>query len=245
MRTTAATALTAALLAVQVLLAAAGAAAQPFVRLGTDAGPILLVLTPETTPHHVANFTHLCRTGFYDGTAFHRVIPGFMIQGGDPNSKDADRANDGQGGPGWRDVLDADELALLDRARAAIAAKGYALAGDQALLNAEFNAVHHERGVLSMARAADPNSAGSQFFICVADVAHLDNKYTAFGRVVTGLDVVDAIVASPRDRSDNPLQARRLLKAEVIDAAAGLTADERAAWEALPRGAGVPAAVVR
>ena len=240
MRTTVAFALTAAL-----VLSAAAVGAQPFVRLDTEAGPILLVLTPETAPHHVANFAHLCRTGFYDGTAFHRVIPGFMIQGGDPNSRNADRADDGQGGPGWRDVLDADELALFERVRAAIAAKGYALAGDQALLNAEFNAAHHERGVLSMARAADPNSAGSQFFICVADVSHLDNKYTVFGKVVTGLETVDAIVASPRDRSDNPLQARRILKAVVIDDEAGLTADERAAWEAGKSGAGAPAAVTR
>ncbi len=241
MRTPVLTALTAAL----VLSAAAGAGAQPFVRLATEAGPILLALTPETAPHHVANFTHLCRTGFYDGTTFHRVIPGFMIQGGDPNSKDADRTNDGQGGPRWRDVLGADELALFERARAAVAARGYALAGDQALLNAEFNATRHVRGVLSMARAADPNSAGSQFFICVADVAHLDNKYTAFGRVVSGLETVDAIVATPRDRSDNPLQAQRILGAVVIDDAAGLTADERAAWEALPRGGAAPAAVAR
>jgi peptidyl-prolyl cis-trans isomerase B (cyclophilin B) len=240
MRPIAATVLTAAL-----LLLAAAACAQPFVRLSTDAGTILLALTPETAPHHVANFTHLCRTGFYNGTTFHRVIPGFMIQGGDPNSKDADRANDGQGGPLWKDVLTAAELAKLTSDPAAIKAKGYTPGGGQAQLNAEFNATHHARGVLSMARSSDPNSAGSQFFICVADVSHLDGKYTAFGKVVTGLDTVDAIVKSPRDRADNPLKAQHIIEAKVIDDVAGLTTAERTAWEALRRGASAPAAVTR
>ncbi len=241
MRPIAAIALTVAL----VLFAAAAASAQPFVRLKTDAGPILLVLTPETAPHHVANFAHLCRSGFYNGTTFHRVIPGFMIQGGDPNSKDADRANDGQGGPLWKDVLTAAELPLLTSDPAAIKAKGYTPGGGKAQLNAEFNATHHARGVLSMARSSDPNSAGSQFFICVADAANLDRKYTAFGKVVTGLGTVDAIVTTPRDRADNPLKAQHLLEAQVIDDVAGLTAAERTAWDAMRHGAAAPAAVTR
>ncbi|MDH4184557.1 MAG: peptidylprolyl isomerase, partial [Nitrospinota bacterium] len=111
---------------------------------------------------------------FYDGTTFHRVIPGFMIQGGDPNSKDAgNRSLHGTGGPGYT-------------------------------VPAEFNARSHKRGIVSMARSQSPDSAGSQFFICVADSVFLDGKYTVFGEVVEGMDVADKIVAEPRDRNDNP-----------------------------------------
>ncbi len=129
----------------------------------------------DAAPKHVENFKKLARDGFYDGTAFHRVIPGFMIQGGDPNSKDDDRSNDGTGGPGYT-------------------------------IDAEFNSIKHERGILSMARSQDPNSAGSQFFICVADAAFLDGKYTVFGRVTEGMDVVDKIVSAKRDPRDNPIE---------------------------------------
>ena len=127
-------------------------------------GNIVIVLLPVVAPKHVENFIKLSKDGFYDGTTFHRVIPGFMIQGGDPNSKDNDRSNDGMGGPGYT-------------------------------INAEFNEISHKRGILSMARSNDPNSAGSQFFIVVKDSTQLDRQYTVFGRVTEGMDVADKIVS--------------------------------------------------
>lgn len=136
-------------------------------------GAIVLRFYPDSAPNHVANFCKLAKEQFYDGTTFHRVIPGFMIQGGDPNSKRPDRSLHGTGGPGYR-------------------------------VKAEFNKKPHKRGVLSMARAQDPDSAGSQFFICVADALFLDGQYTAFGEVVSGMDVVDRIVNVKRDGRDNP-----------------------------------------
>jgi peptidyl-prolyl cis-trans isomerase B (cyclophilin B) len=142
--------------------------------IDTNLGRIVVRFFPGKAPGHVKNFEKLARKGFYNGTKFHRVIPGFMIQGGDPNSKDSDRTNDGMGGPGYQ-------------------------------INAEFNDIHHGPGVLSMARSSDPNSAGSQFFIMVADNAGLDHQYTAFGKVVSGMDVVNKIVSLPRDPNDNPL----------------------------------------
>jgi peptidyl-prolyl cis-trans isomerase B (cyclophilin B) len=132
-------------------------------------GTIRLEFLPDKAPGHVENFKKLARQGFYDGTTFHRVIPGFMIQGGDPNSKDRDPRNDGQGGPGYS-------------------------------IKAEFNDTPHARGVLSMARSQNPDSAGSQFFIVHQDANHLDGQYTAFGRVIEGMDVVDAITATERDQ---------------------------------------------
>ncbi|RMH09095.1 MAG: peptidylprolyl isomerase [Nitrospirae bacterium] len=138
-------------------------------------GEIVLRFFPDVAPRHVANFLKLAREGFYDGTTFHRVIPGFMIQGGDPNSRNLDRSTHGTGGPGYR-------------------------------LEAEFNDRPHKRGTLSMARAQDPHSAGSQFFICVADCAFLDGQYTVFGEVISGMDVVDRIVQVKRDSRDNPLE---------------------------------------
>jgi peptidyl-prolyl cis-trans isomerase B (cyclophilin B) len=142
--------------------------------LDTSQGTIVLAFLPEKAPGHVKNFKDLTAKGFYDGTKFHRVIPGFMIQGGDPYSKTDDRSRHGTGGPGYQ-------------------------------IKAEFNDTPHLRGVLSMARAQDPDSAGSQFFICVKDSRFLDNQYTAFGCVVQGIDVADKIVALPRDGRDNPL----------------------------------------
>ncbi len=139
----------------------------------TKFGNIELKFFPDVAPNHVNNFIELAKKGFYDGTTFHRVIPGFMIQGGDPNSKNADKATHGMGGPGYT-------------------------------VKAEFSSRPHKRGILSMARAADPNSAGSQFFICVADAPFLDRQYTVFGEVVSGMDVVDKIVSQPRDSRDNP-----------------------------------------
>ncbi len=140
---------------------------------GESWGEILLKFYLEHAPNHVKNMVKLANDKFYDGTTFHRVIPGFMIQGGDPNSKSLDRSSHGTGGPGYR-------------------------------VAAEFNKQPHKRGVLSMARAQDPDSAGSQFFICVADANFLDGQYTAFGEVVSGMDTVDRIVAVKRDDRDNP-----------------------------------------
>ena len=143
--------------------------------LETSMGKITFELLPDVAPNHVENFKKLARSGFYDGTTFHRVIPSFMIQGGDPNSKDEDRSNDGRGGPGYT-------------------------------IDAEFSDMKHVRGIVSMARASDPNSAGSQFFIVVKDAPNLDNLYTVFGKVIEGLDVVDQIVSVPRDGNDNPIK---------------------------------------
>lgn len=139
----------------------------------TKLGDIKIKFFPDVAPNHVNNFIELSKKGFYNGTSFHRVIPNFMIQGGDPNSKDKNRARHGTGGPGYT-------------------------------VKAEFSKKPHKRGVLSMARSAHPDSAGSQFFICVADVSHLDGQYTVFGEVVEGMDAVDKIVSQPRDRRDNP-----------------------------------------
>jgi peptidyl-prolyl cis-trans isomerase B (cyclophilin B) len=141
----------------------------------TKFGKIELKFFPEVAPNHVNNFIDLAKKGFYDGTTFHRVIPGFMIQGGDPNSKDPDRKKHGMGGPGFA-------------------------------VKAEFNQTPHKRGILSMARSSDPDSAGSQFFICVADAPFLDRQYTAFGQVTSGMEVADKIVSQPRDKQDNPLE---------------------------------------
>jgi len=139
----------------------------------TSLGDITLKFFPEVAPNHVNNFIELAKKGFYNGTTFHRVIPGFVIQGGDPNSKDPDRSKHGMGGPGYQ-------------------------------LKAEFNKKPHRRGTLSMARSGHPDSAGSQFFICVADVPSLDGQYTVFGEVTKGIEVADKIVSLPRDRNDNP-----------------------------------------
>ncbi len=143
--------------------------------IDTKFGKITIRFFPEDAPNHVENFKKLANSGFYNGTTFHRVIPGFMIQGGDPNTKDDDRSNDGMGGPGYT-------------------------------VNAEFNTRSHQRGIVSMARAADPNSAGSQFFICVVPSTFLDRNYTVFGEVIDGMDVADKIVSIPRDSRDNPIE---------------------------------------
>ncbi len=138
-----------------------------------DLGTITLEFYPSRAPNHVEKFKKLAREGFYDGTKFHRVIPGFMIQGGDPNTKGDDVQTWGTGGPGYE-------------------------------IDAEFNDAPHLRGTLSMARSQDPNSAGSQFFICVDRSAFLDGQYTVFGKVLEGMDVADKIVNSPRDGNDRP-----------------------------------------
>lgn len=137
-------------------------------------GTIELETLPDVAPKHSQNFDELVSTGAYDGTAFHRVIPGFMIQGGDPNSVNKPRETWGYGDPSQKRV------------------------------SAEFNSTSHKRGIISAARSQDPNSASSQFFICVADASFLDGQYSVFGRVTSGMDIADKIVNSPRDRSDNP-----------------------------------------
>jgi peptidyl-prolyl cis-trans isomerase B (cyclophilin B) len=142
--------------------------------LQTNLGRIVLRFLTGKAPNHVQNFKNLAREGFYDGTKFHRVIPGFMVQGGDPNSRSENRAIHGTGGPPNR-------------------------------VKAEFNDTRHVRGIVSAARSSDPDSAGSQFFLMVANSPHLDGQYSAYGEVVEGMDVVDKIVALPRDSRDNPL----------------------------------------
>jgi len=151
----------------------------------TKFGDITLKFFPDVAPDHVKNFMELAQKGFFDGTTFHRVIPKFMIQGGDPNTRNPDRTKHGMGGPGHT-------------------------------LKAEFNKKSHKRGTLSMARSAHPDSAGSQFFICVADASFLDGKYTVFGEVVTGMEVVDKIVDQPRDGNDNP-KDRIEMKVDIVD----------------------------
>lgn len=141
---------------------------------GESWGIIQLKFFPEVAPNHAKNLVKLAGEGFYNGTTFHRVIPGFMIQGGDPNSKNPDRSRHGTGGPGYK-------------------------------VKAEFNQRPHSRGTLSMARSQDPDSAGSQFFICVADAGFLNGQYTVFGEVVSGMETVDRIVNASRDGNDNPL----------------------------------------
>ncbi|WP_404422064.1 peptidylprolyl isomerase [Nibricoccus sp. IMCC34717] len=134
--------------------------------LKTNFGEMTIAFWPDVAPKTVENFKKLAREGFYDGTAFHRIIKGFMIQGGCPNTRVGANGIPGTGGPGYK-------------------------------LKAEFNAKAHVRGVLSMARAQDPNSAGSQFFICHGDARFLDRQYTAFGELVAGDDVLDRIASVP------------------------------------------------
>lgn len=161
-------------------------AAEPTAVIETKFGNISIEFLSDRAPNHVANFIELAKSGFYDGTIFHRVIPGFMIQGGDPNTKSPDTSKYGTGGPGYT-------------------------------VNAEFNNTPHTRGILSMARSRNPNSAGSQFFIVVRDSTFLDRKYTVFGRVTEGMDVADKIVSQPRDNRDNPLE-RVEMTVKILDA---------------------------
>ena len=156
--------------------------------LQTDMGDIQIKFFYDKAPKHVENFIDLAASGFYDGTLFHRVIPGFMIQGGDPNTKKPEDPSKpwGTGGNGSNRI------------------------------KAEFNDTSHKRGIVSMARAQDPDSAGSQFFIVVKDSLFLDNNYTAFGRVVRGMEAADKIVNSPRDARDNP-NDRIEMKVRVVE----------------------------
>ena len=133
----------------------------------TSAGEMVVQFWTDAAPNTIENFKKLARSGFYDGTIFHRIVKGFMIQGGDPNTKDpAKESRYGEGGPGYK-------------------------------IKAEFNDHSHERGVISMARETDPDSAGSQFFICLGNVRRLDHKYTTFGKLIKGNDVLAKIGDTP------------------------------------------------
>jgi cyclophilin family peptidyl-prolyl cis-trans isomerase len=155
--------------------------------LHTSAGEIDIRFYPDAAPNHVKNFIDLAEKGFYNGTKFHRVIPGFMIQGGDPNTISGSPYSWGTGGSGKN-------------------------------IPAEFNAIHHARGVVSMARAQDPDSASSQFFICVADAGFLDKQYTAFGKVTKGMDVADKIVNAPKGANDRPNDPTTIEKIVIREA---------------------------
>jgi len=146
----------------------------------TNHGKIVLNLLPDNAPESVRSFIKLVESKFYDGTLFHRVIPGFMIQGGDPNSKLPDKSKWGIGGPGYN-------------------------------LKAEFNSRSHLRGIVSMARSTDPDSAGSQFFIVTTDSTFLDNQYTVFAEVIEGIEVADTIVNLQRNENDCPLQEAKMI----------------------------------
>ncbi len=170
--------------------------------LKTSQGDVTLRFFADKAPAHVKNFVDLCAAGFYDGTLFHRVIPGFMIQGGDPLTKNA-KTNPKLYGTGGHDDAKGNEIKV----------------------KAEFNDVSHKRGILSMARATDPDSASSQFFIVVKDSPFLDRQYTAFGEVVKGMDVVDRIVTeSDSDRADpetggRPRKYQKIVKVELTEEA--------------------------
>ena len=160
--------------------------ANPIVTIEMESGAVMSgELYPEIAPNTVNNFIALANSGFYDGVVFHRVIPGFMIQGGDPSGN-------GTGGPGWN------------------------IKGEFAA-NGVNNPLKHTRGVISMARAMNPNSAGSQFFIMHQDAPHLDGQYAAFGKVVAGMDVVDKIAAVRTDWNDKPTTPVKMKTVELIE----------------------------
>ena len=156
----------------------------PIVTLKTNRGDIKIELYPEKAPNTVNNFISLTKAGFYNGLIFHRVISGFMIQGGDPKGV-------GTGGP------------------------GYSIRGEFAYNGFEKNDLKHDRGVISMARSMMPDSAGSQFFIMHKKSPHLDGQYAAFGKVIEGMDVVDAIADTPTDYTDKPLEKQYIISADV------------------------------
>ena len=141
--------------------------------LKTSYGEMTIAFWPDVAPKSVANFKKLAREGFYDGTAFHRILKGFMIQGGCPHTKEGESGSPGTGGPGYK-------------------------------IKAEFNAKAHVRGVISMARSAHPDSAGSQFFLCHGEAKFLDRQYTAFGQLIKGDDVLEKIGTTPTHPPDRP-----------------------------------------
>ncbi len=147
--------------------------------ISTTKGDLTLEFWPDVAPGHVENFKKLAKQGFYNGTAFHRIIKGFMIQGGCPNTKPGGKGMPGTGGPGYQ-------------------------------IKAEFNTKPHTRGVLSMARSASPDSAGSQFFICHGDARFLDKQYTAFGKLVKGDEVLEAIATVPTGGPERSTPSERI-----------------------------------
>jgi peptidyl-prolyl cis-trans isomerase B (cyclophilin B) len=156
--------------------------------LTTNLGEMTLEFWPDVAPGHVKNFIDLAKKGFYDGTCFHRVIKGFMIQGGDPLTKEASKESQwGTGGPGHQ-------------------------------IKAEFNDKPHVRGVLSMARSQSPDSAGSQFFICHGDPRFLDRQYTAFGKLIKGDDVLEKIATTPTRPGDRPVSKITLTSVKIVPA---------------------------
>jgi peptidyl-prolyl cis-trans isomerase B (cyclophilin B) len=155
--------------------------------LKTTGGEMVVEFWPDVAPKTVENFKKLAREGFYDGTCFHRVIKGFMIQGGDPNTKDASKEGQwGTGGPGYR-------------------------------VKAEFNDRSHTRGVLSMARSNDPDSAGSQFFICHGNATFLDRQYTAFGKVIKGDEVLEQIATTATHPPDRPNTRQGVESIKIVE----------------------------
>ena len=160
---------------------------EDFAVISTSYGDMVVQFFEGAAPKHVESFKLHAKNGYYNGTIFHRIIPGFMIQGGDPNTKGDNKASYGIGGH---------------------AAKYYGIGVEENPkswnLPAEFNNIKHTRGILSMARSNDPNSGGSQFFICAGNVPHLNSKYTVFGQVVEGDEIIDQIINLPRDPRDNP-----------------------------------------
>jgi peptidyl-prolyl cis-trans isomerase B (cyclophilin B) len=165
--------------------------ANTLVTLQTDMGDITIKFLYDKAPKHVENFVDLAARGFYDGVLFHRVIPGFMIQAGDPQTKEPEDPMHPYG------------------------TGGNVVNGREARVKAEFNDTPHKRGILSMARSGDPNSASSQFFIVVKDSNFLDNQYSAFGEVVSGMEVADKIAAAPRGSNDRPTAPIHIKKAVV------------------------------
>ncbi|HNQ72999.1 MAG TPA: peptidylprolyl isomerase [Verrucomicrobiota bacterium] len=154
----------------------------------TSEGVMVVEFFPDVAPNHVENFKKLAKAGFYDGQCFHRVIKGFMIQAGDPNSKDDGKKGLwGQGGPGYT-------------------------------IKAEFNDKPHVRGTLSMARTPDPNSAGSQFFICHGSPRQLDHQYTVFGKLIKGEDVLDKIATTPTEGPDRPVRRMNIESIKIVPA---------------------------
>ena len=152
----------------------------------TTEGDMVLELWSDVAPGHVENFKKLANQGFYDGTCFHRVIKDFMIQGGDPNTKDPKKESSwGMGDPGYK-------------------------------IKAEFNDRHHDRGVLSMARSQDPNSAGSQFFICHGNPRFLDKQYTAFGKLIQGDDVLEKIATTQTRPQDRPVKRMGVESVKIV-----------------------------
>ena len=166
--------------------------------ISTNFGDMIVEFYPDIAPMHVDSFVALVNEEYFDGTTFHRVIPGFMIQGGDPNSRNENKATHGTGGR---------------------AGKFFGIGNEEDpstwLIPQEFNDTPHVKGILSMARTNEPNSASSQFFICHDNASFLDNNYTVFGKVVEGLDIIDEIANVAKDQNDNPLERVEMLSVRI------------------------------